>query len=247
MSIESEEDLHQLRRIGRIVGAVLAGVRARVQPGVTTAQLDRACAELLARHGARSAPQHHYGFPGSLCISVNEEAVHGVPGARTVRPGDLVKLDLVAELNGYIADAAVTVAVPPTSKRRRRLVACAERALGDAMEIIRAGRRIRDVGAAIDRAARRDGFRVIPSLGGHGVGRAIHEEPHIANFADPSEDRRLTDGLVIAVEPILCAGNGEVEECDDGWTIRTADGSLAVHHEHTLVVTRERPIVLTAA
>lgn len=247
MSIESEDDVQQLRRVGRVVGIVLAGLRGRVRPGVTTAQIDRHCADLLRRHGARSAPRIDLDFPGSLCISVNDEAVHGVPGSRVVRAGDLVKLDLVAEMGGYYADAAITVAVPPVSPTRRRLVACVERAFERALANVRVGGLIRDLGAAVESTARRDGFRVLASLGGHGVGRAIHEEPHIPNLSLRGDSRRLTAGLVIAVEPILCAGSGEVIEADDGWTVKTADGSLAVHHEHTLIVTRRGPVVLTAA
>jgi len=245
MSIETERDLARLRRVGAVVNLVLKGVRARVRPGVTTAELDAHGAALLQRHGARSAPRQDLGFPGSMCISINDEAVHGVPGDRVVQPGDLVKLDLVAEMDGYYADAAVTVAVPPVSPTRRRLIACAERALNEALAVIRSGRPLRDVGAAIHRTARSDGFRVIPDLGGHGVGRAIHEEPHIPNYPLPGDNRRLTDGLVIAVEPILCNGSGQVKESEDGWTVRTADGSLAVHCEHTIVVTRNGPLVLT--
>jgi methionyl aminopeptidase len=246
MSIESTHDLVALRRVGRTVAIVLQQLKAQVRPGVTTAELDRRCATLLAQRGARSAPAQEYGFPGSICISVNDEAVHGVPRDRIIRAGDLVKLDLVAEQDGYTADAALTVTVPPTTPTQRALAKCARRAFARACDVIRAGQRIREVGRAIEGEVRRCGFSVIRQLGGHGVGRFVHEEPHVANYADPFDDRVLTEGLVIAVEPIIAAGSGTVVAASDGWTIKTADGSLAAHYEHTLVVTRQQPLLLTA-
>jgi methionyl aminopeptidase len=235
-----------MKRIGRIVALILAELRTHVAPGTTTAALDRICATLLARYDARSGPQIAYDFPGALCISVNDEAVHGVPGSRTIRPGDLVKLDLVAEQGGYYADAALTIAVPPATLTARRLARCARRALDRAFEVLRPGRPVADVGRTIDREVRRSGFRVIPELGGHGVGRAVHEPPSVPNYADPRERTVLTRGLVLAIEPIVCAGSGAMIEDADGWTIRTADGSLAAHHEHTVVVTERGALVLTA-
>lgn len=246
MSIESPHDLDAMKRIGRIVALILAELRTQVVPGTTTAALDRTCATLLARHEARSGPQIAYNFPGSLCVSVNDEAVHGVPGSRTIQPGDLVKLDLVAEQGGYYADAAVTISVAPATPTARGLAKCARRALDRAFAVLRPGRLVADVGRAIEREVRRSGFRVMPELGGHGVGRAVHEAPSVPNFGDPRERTVLTRGLVLAVEPIVCAGSGALVEDADGWTIRTADGSLAAHHEHTVVVTEQGPLVLTA-
>ena len=245
MSIESSGDLEAMKRIGRIVALILAELRPSVVPGTTPAALDRLCATLLARYGARSGPQLAYGFPGALCISINDEAVHGVPGSRTIQPGDLVKLDLVAEQDGYYADAAVTVPVPPAPVTARLLAKCVRRALDRAFHILRPGRFVSDIGRAIEREVRRSGFRVMPSLGGHGVGQAVHEAPSIPNYGDPRDRTVLTRGLVLAVEPIVCAGSGAVVEDDDGWTIRTADGSLAAHHEHTVVITDRGPLVLT--
>jgi methionyl aminopeptidase len=246
MSIESKADLEALKRAGRIVALILAELRSKVVPGVTTAAIDRECAALLARYGARSGPQRAYGFPGSLCVSVNDEAVHGVPRTRTIHPGDVVKLDLVAEQDGYFADAAVTVTVPPVSATARQLAKCARRAFQRARDVVRPGVRVSDIGGAIEREVRRCGFAVMPDLGGHGVGRAVHEAPSIPNFRDPRAHTVLTDGLVIAVEPIICAGSGRMVEDDDGWTIRTADRTLAAHYEHTMVVTPRGPLILTA-
>lgn len=246
MSIRSAADLVALRRIGAVVGTVLGRLEALVRPGITTTDLDRACADMLARLGARGAPRIVYGFPGTLCVSVNDEAVHGVPGPRVIRAGDVVKLDLVAEADGYFADAARTVVVPPAPAASRKLARAARRAFACALTVVQAGRRIGEIGATVEAEVRRAGFHVIPALGGHGVGRAIHEEPSVPNVRDDHDARVLTDGLVIAIEPIIAAGSGRVVMAPDGWTLRTADRSLAAHHEQTVVVTRGRPLVLTA-
>lgn len=209
------------------------------------AELDALCARELARHDAEPTPARELGFPGSICISVNDEAVHGIPGPRRVERGDLVKLDLVATQGGFVADSALTVCVPPVSATGRGLVRAARSALDLAIEGVRAGLPLRALGRAIERSVRRAGFRVIRELGGHGVGRAVHEEPHISNFDDPAAAGSLHEGLVIAVEPVVTSGAGAVYEERDGWTIRTLDRALVAHCEHTLVVTRGRPIVVT--
>lgn len=248
MSIDDELDLAGLRAAGCAVRAALDAMRAAVTPGITTAQLDAVAGRVMREHGARSAPQAVYQFPGVTCISVNDEIVHGIPSSRRVlAEGDLVKLDVTFEKAGYMADAAITVPVGRVSARARKLMACAERAFECALREVRAGRRACDVGAAVEREARRCGFSIVPALQGHGIGRTIHEEPMIPNWNDPTARDWLTEGLVITVEPILAMGSGASIESDDGWTIRTADGTLAAHHEHTLVVTKGRPLLLTAA
>jgi methionyl aminopeptidase len=202
----------------------------------------------MREHGARSAPQLVYRFPGVCCISVNDELVHGIPSAtRRLAEGDLVKLDVTFEKNGFMADAAITVCVGRVAPRARALAACAERAFTLAMDEVRPGRRVRDIGIAVSREVRREGFAVVPMLQGHGIGRTIHEEPMVPNWDDPAAKGVLTEGLVITVEPIITMGDGDAYEDGDGWTIRTADGALAAHHEHTLVVTRHGPLLVTAA
>ena len=234
-------------RAGRVVRQALDEMKRAVGVGVSTGQLDDICAAVFDRHGARSAPQLVYGFPGAACISINEEAVHGVPRATTViRAGDLVKLDVTAELNGYYADAAVTVVVGNASPTSRRLARCAEAALRVGIRAARAGQPMNAIGRAVQNAVEGRGFNVMPRLGGHGVGRTIHEEPFVANYYNPSYDQPLDAGLVIAIEPVISAGSGGSEESGDGWTVRTADGATSAHFEHTLVVTRGRPMVLTA-
>uniref|UniRef100_A0A832I2A6 Methionine aminopeptidase n=1 Tax=Eiseniibacteriota bacterium TaxID=2212470 RepID=A0A832I2A6_UNCEI len=247
MSITTREELDALRHVGRIVRRALEAMRAEVRPGVTTAALDAAGARVLAAHGARSAPRLVYGFPGVNCISVNDEIVHGVGSSRVLREGDLVKLDVTAEKDGFMADAAITVVAGRAPARARALVACAERALRRGLAAARAGRRAREVGAAVERVVEAAGFSVVRALQGHGIGRTIHEEPSIPNWDDPEARAVLTPGLVVTVEPIVSAGSGDAVGLPDGWTVRTRDGSLAAHAEHTVVITRGAPLLLTAA
>jgi len=187
-----------------------------------------------------------YKFPGVNCISLNDEAVHGIPGERAVESGDLVKLDVTIEKDGFMADAAETVAVGEVSEENLRLIACAERAFAKAMLVARAGFRVFEIGRAVEREVRRCGFSVIRDLGGHGIGRTIHEEPRVPNYADPEANQILTEGLVITVEPIIAAGSGRAFVANDGWTVRTADHRPSAHFEHTLVITQGEPILLTA-
>ena len=247
MSIENEKDLAALKRIGRIVRLTLEAMRKQVRPGITTSELDEIGGRVLAEHGARSAPKMVYGFPRDILISLNDEAVHGIPGDRAVQAGDLVKLDVTAEKDGYMADAAVTVPVPPASEQAQRIAEAARAAFAKGAGAAKAGVRIAEIGRAVENEVTRRGFTVVRDLAGHGIGRTIHEPPQVPNHYEWSNPRRLTDGLVITIEPIVAQRSGRVREDRDGWTIRTVDGGLTAHHEHTLVVTRGRPILLTAA
>jgi methionyl aminopeptidase len=181
------------------------------------------------------------------CISVNEEAVHGIPGSRALLEGDIVKLDVTVEKDGLMADAAESVPVGKIGEEKQRLIACAERAFRKAMLVARAGFRVSEIGRVIEREVRRNGFSVIPDLGGHGIGRTIHEEPRVPNYLDPTVKQVLTEGLVITVEPIIGAGSGNSVVLSDGWTVRTADRKASAHYEHTIVITKGEPILLTAA
>jgi methionyl aminopeptidase len=247
MSIRSQAEFEKLRLIGRIVRQALDKTAAAVRPGITTRELNDIGAGVLAQNGAESAPPKVYGFPGALCISVNEEAIHGIPGERVIESGDLVKLDLVAEKDGFYADAAVTVRAGEVSATADALARCAERAFSQALRSARAGNRVYEIGRVVERETRRSGFQVLRDLCGHGVGRTIHEAPSVPNYYDPRVRARLTEGLVIAIEPIISAGSGKSALQPDRWTIRTADGSLSAHHEHTIVITKNEPILLTAA
>jgi methionyl aminopeptidase len=247
MSINTPEELQKLRAAGAVVRRVLEAMRQAIRAGISTGELDEIGAQVMQQHGAQSAPAKVYGFPGSNCISVNDEAVHGVPGKRIVKDGDLVKLDVTVEKDGFMADAAITVGVGAIAEDNQRLVACAERAFAKAMLVARAGFRVSEIGRAVEREVRRTGFAVIRELGGHGIGRTIHEEPHVPNFADPEANQILSEGLVIAVEPIIAAGSARTIVARDGWTVQTADHKPSAHYEHTLVITKGEPILLTAA
>ena len=246
MSIESADDWKGLRRAGRVAHLTLEALEAQVRPGVTTAELDAVAARVFAAHDARSAPAVLYGFPKTVLISVNDEVVHGIPGPRRLEADDLVKLDVTLELDGYVADAARTVIVGTGSDVARRLAACARAAFASALAVAKAGTKVNEISRAVETEVRRRGFTVVRGLTGHGVGRAIHEPPTVPNHYDPWQRDVLTDGLVLTIEPIISAGSERIRQDADGWTLRTSDGSLSAHHEHTLVVTRERPIMLTA-
>jgi methionyl aminopeptidase len=194
----------------------------------------------------RSGPQLDYDFPGVTCISVNDEAIHGIPGPRRLRSGDLVKLDVTAELNGFYADACESVPVGRGTPLAGRLVASARRALAAGMHAASAGSALNGIGAAVERSVTADGFAVCAELTGHGIGRRIHEEPTVANTWLPQFDAPLSAGLVITIEPVIAAGGGRLRPMEDGWTIGTADRSLSAHVEHTVVIRRGRPLVLTA-
>lgn len=247
MSINRPEELAALKAAGILVRLMLQAMQQAVRPGISTSELDEIGAETMRRNGGRSAPALVYGFPGVNCISVNEEAVHGIPGDRKLEEGDLVKLDVTVEKDGFMADAAVTVAVGQVSEEKHRLIGCAERAFQKALLVARAGFRVSEIGYVVEREVRRSGFSVIRELSGHGIGRTIHEAPRVPNFADPKAREILTEGLVITVEPIIAAGSGRAIAEKDGWTVRTADRSPSAHYEHTLVITNGRPLLLTAA
>lgn len=247
MSIESQADFEGMSRGGKAVAAALKAMSDYVRPGVSTADVDNVGAQVLRQHGARSVPQIIYGFPGVNLISVNDEVVHGIPGNRMLLPGDMVSLDVTAELDGYIADAARTVPIPPYSEKAARLCQCAKTAFEKAIAVARAGRPIHCIGKAVEQEVSDCGFAVVKELGGHGVGRHIHETPFISNVFHPTDTQPLTDGLVLTIEPIIAERSGRIFEADDGWTIRTVDGGLSAHYENTVVIREGVPILLTAA
>ena len=246
MTIEGEEDVQGLERIGQIVARCRDHMLARMEPGMTTAELDAIGESFLTARGAVPAPRATYGFPGATCVSVNEEVAHGVPGARTLREGDLVNVDVSASLDGYYADTGASAPVGRHSARVGRLCAAGREALKRAMAQARGGKPMRAVGRQVERVAAAEGFGVIQNLASHGVGRALHEEPaSIPTHHDPHERRRFHRGMVITLEPFLTTGGPFVIEGVDGWTLLNAPGSHTVQYEHTLIVTRRRPIVTT--
>ena len=246
MVIAQDFELERLAAAGRVVRDTMAAMQAACEPGVTTRQLDDVGRAVADAAGARSGPELTYDFPGFSCISVNDEAVHGIPGDRRVEAGDLVKIDVVVELDGYMADACITVPVPPVSPRAEKLVLVARRALDLSIARVRAGKPLNRVGRAIETEVHRNGMRVLRELGGHGIGTTIHEAPRVESWFDARDSTRMEEGMVFTIEPIIAESTEHTVTGDDGWTISTADGSLSAQFEHTVVVTRGRPIILTA-
>jgi methionyl aminopeptidase len=242
MSIDTPEELAAMRAAGKVVADAMEAMRRSVRPGATTAELDAIAGGIFKRAGARSGPQLDYDFPGVTCISVNDEAVHGIPGKRKLSGGDLVKLDVTAELNGFYADACISVPVGKARKEASRLITSAQTALADGMAVARAGAPLNAIGTAVDATVSAHGHSVCRQL----IGRRIHEPPDVPNFRVPELTQPLTEGLVLTIEPIIAAGTGWVRDAGDGWTMRTSDGSTSAHFEHTMVITKGDPIILTA-
>ncbi len=248
MTVQSADELAGLQRVGQLVARTLDVMEAMVAPGVTTADLDAAAQRVAEAVGAQSAPRLTYNFPGFTCISVNEQVVHGVPGRRVITPGDIVKLDVTLELDGFFADSARSVLVPPISAEASRLHAAAVAAFKAGCDAAREGRRMRDVGAAVGAVAREHGVFVLKQLEGHGIGRKLHESPGVPNWGDPEATTILHDGMVFALEPMFALSDQAVTDERDGWTVRTKRRSLAIHHEHTIMVRAGAPaLILTAA
>jgi methionyl aminopeptidase len=246
MSINDERDVEGLKRVGAIVAAARDSMGARVAPGVSTAELDAIGKAILDRHGARSAPRLAYGFPGVTCISVNDQIAHGIPSEKCVLgAGDLVNIDVSAELDGYWADTGASFPVGMVSAEASALLQATRLALQDGMSQVRAGAPLRNIGRAVERRAKQCGFKVIRNLCGHGVGRNIHEEPSVPNTFDRQNRTVLRAGLVITIEPFLTLGATMAVQDPDGWTLRSSDGSLGAQFEHTMIVTGRGPIVVT--
>lgn len=246
MSIKSQKDLLALLKIGRIVGLTLRYMQKHLRPGMTTEELDALGAEFLKRHGARSAPQLTYQFPGVTCISINDEAAHGIPGKRVVQPGDLVNIDVSAELDGYFADTSASIPVPPVAPLTQRLCDCTHAALDRAIASAHAGQPLYVIGKAVEKEAKRGNFHIVRDLGGHGVGRSLHESPRsVPNYYEPRLNAVLTEGMVLTIEPFLSTRATHTIQGKDGWTLRTPN-SLVAQYEHTIVITREKPVLVTA-
>lgn len=221
-------------------------MQAKLEPGMTTLELDALGGKFLADHGAQSAPKLTYNFPGFTCISVNEEAAHGIPGARVLQAGDLVNIDVSAELGGYFADTGGSAIIPPESKLHLRICAAAKKALERAMREARDGAKINRIGHAIESEASAHGFTVIENIGSHGVGRALHEEPgFIPGYFDKRDRRVLRENQVITIEPFISSGARHVFDAGDGWTLVTSPGVFTAQYEHTLVITKGKPLIMT--
>jgi methionyl aminopeptidase len=246
MTLNNDEDLQRLREIGRICANTIQIMAAALEPGITTAELDAIGRKVLEDAGARSAPELTYNFPGATCISVNEEIAHGIPGARVIRAGDLVNIDVSAEKNGLFADTGASFAVPPVKPQIERLCRDGKRAMWVGLNEVKAGKPLAAIGNAIGSFARKNRYTLVTNLASHGVGRSLHEEPtEIATWPDKHEKRRMTDGMVFTIEPFLSLGAQWAEGGDDEWTLYSEPRAPTVQYEHTVIVTRSGPLVVT--
>ena len=251
ITLKTPQETAKMREAGRIVAEMLAACRTAVRPGVTTGELDRIASDVLKRHGATSNFKG-YGvpvlppFPGVICTSVNEQVVHGIPGKRRLKEGEILSIDAGAVVEGWHADAAVTVPVGEVSAQAAQLIAVTDEALRRAIGAAVVGKRLGDIGAAVQRLVEAQGFTVVRNYVGHGIGRAMHEEPQVPNYGAPERGLQIKEGLCIAIEPMVNIGGPQTRTLPDQWTVVTADGSLSAHFEHTLWCTAAGPVVLTA-
>lgn len=246
MVISNDDDLTRLKDIGRLCGVAIKTMSEALEPGITTRELDAIGRKVLEDNGAQSAPELCYQFPGATCISVNEEVAHGIPGDRVIRPGDLVNIDVSAEKAGVFADAGASFIVPPAPAKIERLVRDGKRALWVGLNQVRSGQPLANIGNAIGAFAKKNRYTLIQNLASHGVGHSLHEEPkELSTWPDPDETRIIEDGLVFTVEPFLSLGGEWAEDGDDAWTLYSSPKAPTVQFEHTVVATKNGPLVLT--
>jgi methionyl aminopeptidase len=242
---KSKAEVEKMRVAGRIVAQVLEKLSALVEPGITTRDLDHAADRMIRDAGAIPTFKGYHGFPASICTSVNDEVVHGIPGKRRLRDGDIVGIDCGATYLGYVGDAAVTVAVGRVSDDVKRLMEATRQSLYRAIEKCRVGNRLGDVCSAVQSYVEPLGYSVVRNYCGHGVGRAMHEEPQVPNYGEPGTGKPLREGWVLAIEPMINLGNHNVKVLSDGWTVVTMDGRPSAHFEHTVAITEDGPRILT--
>jgi len=242
---KSAAEIERMRTANELVANVLAELAGMVAPGVTTADLDVAAERLVRAAGAEPAFKGYRGYPCTLCASVNEQVVHGIPSARALAEGDIISLDMGVKLNGFYGDSAVTVPVGRVSEEAEKLLRVTRESLAKGIEQVQLGGRISDIGHAIQEHVEAHGFTVVREFVGHGIGAALHEDPQIANYGEPGRGPRLAEGMVLAIEPMVNVGRPAVKVLSDGWTAVTKDGSLSAHFEHTVAVTKTGPLVLT--
>lgn len=246
MTADSEEDIKGLKAVGHVCALTLQKMMAHARPGMTTAELDAIGAEFMQSEGATSAPFSMYQFPGATCISINPVIAHGIPGDYVLKEGDLINIDVSAEMGGYFADTGASLAIGEASAAVEKMLEAAKSALHKALEAAQAGRPLNIIGSAIQKEAASHGFNVIHELTGHGIGKKLHEYPtDVFNFHNPRDRRMLTEGLVLAIEPFLTTGRGRIYEEKDGWSLRTIDRTMAAQFEHTVIITKNKPVILT--
>jgi methionyl aminopeptidase len=241
----SQSEIEKLRRVNQLVARILAELRQVVVPGITTADIDGLAERRVREAGAEPAFKGYHGYPATVCASVNEQVVHGIPSSRPLVNGDIVSIDMGAKLDGFFGDCAVTVPVGAVSPQASELLRVTEEALFRGIDCVRPGARVSDIGAAVQRHVEAQGFSVVREFVGHGIGTSLHEEPQVANYGPAGHGPRLSEGMVLAIEPMVNAGKPAVKVLSDGWTAVTRDKSLSAHFEHTVVVTREGCEILT--
>jgi methionyl aminopeptidase len=243
---KSPSEIQRMREASLIVADVLARLSTMVAPGVTTADLDAAAEKLVREAGAEPAFKGYRGYPATLCASVNDEVIHGIPSSRALVEGDIISLDMGVKLDGFYGDSAVTVPVGRVSEQALQLLRVTQEALERGIAQVRPGGRVSDIGHAVQQHVEANGFSVVREFVGHGIGASLHEEPQIANYGEAGRGPRLAEGMTLAIEPMVNMGRPAVKMLADGWTAVTRDGSLSAHFEHTVAVTRDGPLVLTA-
>ena len=244
---KSPSEIERMAKSGELVARALALVGAAIKPGVTTAELDALAEEFIRSHGAEPTFKGYRGYPASICASPNEMVVHGIPGAHTLAEGDVLSVDVGVTLNGYVGDGAFTFPVGEVNPAARKLLETCRAALAAGVGQARAGHRLSDISHAVQATTEREGFSVVRTLVGHGVGRVMHEDPQIPNYGEPGRGPELKVGMTLAIEPMITAGSPGVFVHEDEWSISTSDGSLAAHFEHSIAITEQGPRVLTTA
>ena len=246
MIVKNNDEIVALKKIGRIVAEIREAMKDATIPGMTTKELDEIGGKLFAEHGAVSAPIDQYDFPGYTCISVNHEVAHGIPGSLVIKDGDLVNIDVSGSYEGYFADTGISFVVGTGDEKKQQLCDVAKMAFDRAMTKVKAGSKLNQIGKAVERVANDNGLKVIRNLTGHGIGTSLHEEPqHILNYYDAWDKTLMVDGMVLAVEPFISEKAENIVELGDGWTFVTPDKSMVAQIEHTIIVTKDEPIILT--
>lgn len=245
INIKNHKEIELMRKAGRIVAETLLLVGEKVQPGITTAELDSIAEEFITKHGAKPSFKGLYGFPASLCISVNEQVVHGIPGGYVLKEGDIVSVDCGAEIDGFHGDAARTFAVGNISDEARKLIQVTEESFFRGIELARIGNNLTDISHEIQSYVEASGFSVVRDFVGHGIGKSVHEDPEVPNFGRPGRGPKLVAGMTLAIEPMVNIGTYRVTTLGDDWTVITADKSLSAHYENTVVILPDGPEILT--
>lgn len=245
ITIKSPREMEAMRLAGKITAAARAFAGEMVKPGVTTQEIDKAVQQFIKQHGAVPSFLGYNGFPGSCCISVNDEVIHGIPGNRVLKEGDIVSIDVGAYIGGYHGDCAATFACGEISDEAKRLIQVTEQSFYEGLRYAKEGCRVSDISAAVQRYVEKEGFSIVREYVGHGIGRNLHEAPEVPNYGEPGRGPRLLRGMTLAVEPMVNAGAAAIRNMSDGWTVKTKDGKYSAHYENTILITEGDPELLT--